>query len=93
MLLWDQLYCCFCNIEPNEKQLFLQGNALVGGINYVFVLAASNLMKNNGFCTVMLLWDQLRLCYCSIKPNEKHWFLHGNAVVGLIISLFLQHST
>ena len=51
MLLWDQLYCCFCNIEPNEKQLFLQGNALVGGINYVFVLAASNLMKNNGFCT------------------------------------------
>jgi hypothetical protein len=41
----------------------------------------------------MLLWDQLRLCYCSIKPNEKQQFLHGNAVVGSITSLLLQHQT
>ena len=47
-------------------------------------------MKNNGFCTVMLLWDESSVCFCNIQPNEKQCFLQGDAVVGSIMLLFLQ---
>ena len=61
--------------------------------NDVLIFAKSNLMKNNVFCKVMLLWDQLCYCFCNIEPNEKQWFLQGNAVVGSITSLLLQQQT
>ena len=41
----------------------------------------------------MRLWDQARHCLCNIEPDEKHLFLQGNAVVGSMTSLFVQHRT